>query len=61
MSNNFVSQVNDGGVGASVAKLQAALTEKEAEILQLKEALEASAAKQDSLVAQVSLIKKKKN
>lgn len=54
MSDKFVSQVNDGGVGASVTKLHAALTEKEAEILQLKEALEASAAKQDGLVTQVS-------
>ncbi|XP_013874657.1 kinesin-like protein KIF20B [Austrofundulus limnaeus] len=45
-------EVNDGGVGASVTRLQAALAEKEAEIQQLKEALEASAAKQDGLVTQ---------
>ncbi|MEQ2284708.1 hypothetical protein AMECASPLE_024313, partial [Ameca splendens] len=44
--------VNDGGSSPRVAELQAALTEKEAEILRLKEDLEASARKQESTPAQ---------
>ncbi|MED6287088.1 hypothetical protein CHARACLAT_012878, partial [Characodon lateralis] len=46
--------VNDGGSSPRVAELQAALTEKEAEILRLKEDLEASARKQESTPAQGS-------
>ncbi|MEQ2243648.1 hypothetical protein ILYODFUR_008998, partial [Ilyodon furcidens] len=44
--------VNDAGSSPRVAELQAALTEKEAEILRLKEDLEASARKQESTPAQ---------
>ncbi|XP_075902218.1 kinesin-like protein KIF20B isoform X2 [Nelusetta ayraudi] len=42
-----------GGDGSSVAALQAALREKDAEILQLREELEAAAHKQDDTVAQI--------
>ncbi|XP_047207165.1 kinesin-like protein KIF20B isoform X3 [Girardinichthys multiradiatus] len=45
-------EVNDGGSSPRVAELQAALAEKEAEILRLKEDLEASARKQESTPAQ---------
>lgn len=48
---NFLLQNGDGGV--SVAELQAALSEKEAEILRLKEELKTSTAQQDT-VTQVS-------
>lgn len=49
---NFLFQSDDGG--PSVVELQAALSEREAEILRLKEQLKASAAKQDT-VTQVSV------
>lgn len=48
---NFLLQSGDGGV--NVAGLQAALSEKEAEVLRLKEELRASTATQDT-VTQVS-------
>lgn len=50
---NFLLQSGDGGV--SVAELQATLSQREAEILQLKEELRASAVQQGEPVTQVSL------
>lgn len=53
MSVNFLLQSGDGGVG--VTELQAALSEREAEILQLKEELKATTAEQGRTVTQVKL------
>lgn len=52
---NFLLQSGDSGVG--VEEMQAALSERDAEILRLKDALKASSAKQEDTVAQVSLKK----
>lgn len=51
---NFLFQGSDGG--PSAATLQAALSEKEAEILRLTEQLEASTVKQEDTVTQVSVL-----
>lgn len=50
--------MQSGAGGVNVAELQAALGEKEAEILRLKEDFKASTAKQDNAVTQVSLRRK---
>lgn len=54
VSMNFLFQGSDGG--PSVATLQAALSEKEAEILRLTEQLKASTVKQEDTVTQVSVL-----
>lgn len=56
---NVLFQGVDGG-GVSVAELQAALSEKETEIMQLKEELKAATTKQVETNIQVSLKNKKK-
>lgn len=51
---NFLFQGSDGG--PSAATLQAALSEKEAEILRLREQLKASTVNQEDTVTQVSVL-----